>query len=287
MENGEVGQGPEAVVETPAVTETPEGNSTDSQSEGHPAWAPIREAVGDFAFHKIQPNLAEFDRQAQARITELNSRWEPWKAFHEQGVTPDHVTQAFQILQQMESDPVALYQRLEAHLRETGKLPQSAQELVNHESQADPFEDEDPRDKALRELQTQNEQIQQFLFQQEQERQNAQAAAQADAALETELTSLRTARPQMTKQDEGEIIQRALLYAEAGQQRSLEQVAAEFDAIRNRILSTPRPNDLAPRIPGAGGTAPTGIPNQKAPAEYSRQESRDLMAEMIRKGQGS
>jgi hypothetical protein len=194
------------------------------------------------------------------------------------------VNQAFQILQQMESNPVELYQRLESHLRETGRLPQSAQELVEHESQADPFEDEDPRDAALRELQSQNQAITEFLMSQHEAQQAQAAAAQADTALSTELDTLRQGRPKMTDQDEREIIQRTLLYAEAGQQKSLAEVAAEFDEIRNRILSTPRPTDFAPRIPGAGGTAPTGNPQQKAPAEYSRQESQALMAELLSKG---
>ena len=293
MEDGVVSQEPEAAVaEVPEVapqTEAPpaESNSTEGTSSGgNPVWAPVREAVGEFAFHKIQPTLAEWDRQAQARITELNSRFEPWKPYQERGVTPEQVDQAFEILQRMESNPVELYQALEAHLRDTGRLPQGVQE--QQPQTPDPFEDEDPRDAALRELQEQNQQITQFLMAQAEKEQRAQAEAQADQALNQEIESLRAARPTITKQEEAEIIQRALLYAQAGQQKTLADVAAEFDDFRSRILSTPRPTDLAPRIPGAGGTAPTGNHEQKAPSEYSREESQALMADLLSKGkQGS
>jgi hypothetical protein len=68
---------------------------------------------------------------------------------------------------------------------------------------------------------------------------------------------------------------------------TLEKAAAEFDAERNRILSQPRPNDFAPRIPGAGGSAPTGAPQQKKPEDFSREESQAYFADLLTRGQQS
>lgn len=291
-------EGQEPTVETPAeVAETPQapeappaGNSPQEQgSDGHPAWAPIREALGDVMFHKIRPHLQEFDSEAQKRITELNSRYEPWKALSEQQITPDVVKRALGIVQSIDANPLQMYEALGNHLRQQGLLQEQApQSQVQGEPGEEDEEPEDPRDVALRELQEQQAQVQQFLEQQMAAARQAEYDRQADAALEAEINALRQARPGMSREEEGTLVQRLALYMRAGQyDMTLEKVAAEFDAERNRILSQPRPNDFAPRIAGAGGGAPTGIPQQKDPSEFTKEESQAYLVDLLTRGKQS
>lgn len=288
--------GQEPVTETPSVeppaVETPQageslGNSQQDSAGENPAWAPVREALGDLMFHKIKPNLQEWDTAAQRRVTDVNSKYEPWKQFDDGQVTPAVVQRALGIVQGIDSNPLAMYQALRNHLLEQGvdigeATPEKVQAVADN---VDPDEVEDPRDIALREQAEQLENIQQFLQAQQQEAMQAEYDRQADAALENEINALRTARPGMQQQEEAAIFQRFALAIRAGQHdMTLDKAAAQFDAERNFILSTPRPNDLAPRIPGAGGGAPTGTPQQKDPSQYTREESQAYFADLLTRG---
>jgi hypothetical protein len=206
-EEGQDSGGEEVTVEVA----TPQENSqqeapVQEASDGHPAWAPVKDALGDFAYHKITPYLKEFDEAANKRITEVNSKYEPWKQYADQGVTPDMVNQAFASLQQIQQDPVAFYNTLAEHLRSQGLIQEAAQV----QAQADDAEQQEDVDKSLREV--------------------------------------------------------------------YDEVIGERSALLNR----PRPNDLAPRLPGVGGSAPTGNAAKK-PEEFSRQESQAYLADLLRK----
>lgn len=288
------GIGQESVTETPVVETPPQGgeaqqgqvpeNSQQGQeSDGHPAWKPLRDELGDVLFHKIKPHLSEFDSQAQKRITELNSKYDAWKGFEAEGVNPDVVKRALGIVQGIDANPLQMYQALENHLRSQGLLQEPvAQEQPSVEGDEEP---EDPRDQALRELQEQQEQMRLFLETQEQQARQAEYDRQADQALESEINALRQARPGTTPQEEASFLKNLALHMRAGNlDMTLEKVAAEYDAERNRILSQPRPNDFAPRIPGAGGGAPTGAPQQKRPEDFTREESQAYFADLLTRG---
>lgn len=294
MENGQEPVAPETPsVETPSV-ETPQvpeaGNSPQESSEGHPAWGPIREALGDIQFHKIRPHLQEFDTAAQQRVTDVNSKYEPWKQFADNNVSPDVVARALGIMQGIDSNPVQMYRELQKFLREQNLLEDEVQTPPQQGTpgEVDPDEVEDPRDAALRELQEQQEQVRQFLEAQQQAAREAEYSRQADQALDSEIKAFMQARPNTTREQMGAYLKRLDLHLRAGNHdQTLEGVAAEIDAERNHILSQPRPNDLAPRIPGAGGGAPSGVPQQKDPSQFTREESQAYFADLLQRGQGS
>lgn len=262
---------------------TPEpGNSQQVQEQAksgiNPVWEPVRQALGEDLFNRIKPNLSEWDTAAQKRVTEVNSKYEPWKRFSESGLSPEVLERAHRIVQGIDSNPLQAYEALGKALREQGiELPG-----VNAGQQDE--DGEDPRDAELRSLREQNEQIVAFLNAQQAQEYEAQLSRQADSALDKELSDLRAARPNLTREEEGALLQQYALHLRAGNfDVSLERLAAESDANRNRILSQPRPNDFAPRLPGSGGTAPSATPNQKDPSQYSREESQALMADMLRR----
>lgn len=266
----------DASAEQPVSPQQEAQTPTQTPSGGHPAWDPIRQALGDEAFAKIQSHLQEFDRNAQTRITELNSKYDPWAQFEKQGINPEIATRALGIVRGIDENPLQMYQLLETHLRSQGLLGEQEQGVE------DP-EEIDPRDREIEALRAQQEQIQQFLQAQQMRDQQEQMDRQADSALDQEIQAFRQAHEGLSKQDEGAILTEYARRLKAGEyDASIEGIYAEREAYRNQILSQPRPNDFAPRIPGSGGTAPTAANHQqKDVAEYSREESQALLADMI------
>jgi hypothetical protein len=282
-EEGQDSGGEEVTVEVA----TPQENSqqeapVQEASDGHPAWAPVKDALGDFAYHKITPYLKEFDEAANKRITEVNSKYEPWKQYADQGVTPDMVNQAFTSLQQIQQDPVAFYNTLAEHLRSQGLIQEAAQV----QAQADDAEqqedwDGDPRDKQIAELREQQERMVAWQEAQARESEQRQMNEQATVSLQREMNELQTAT-NLAPDELKMVLQRAHLYARADVDKSLREVYDEVIGERSALLNRPRPNDLAPRLPGVGGSAPTGNAAKK-PEEFSRQESQAYLADLLRK----
>jgi hypothetical protein len=276
QDSGEVSEASEAPVEN-SQQEAP----AEPQSDGHPAWAPLKEELGDFAYHKATKYLKEFDDAANKRITEVNSKYEPWKQFADQGVTPDQVGQAFASLQRIQQDPVAFYNQLAEHLRSQGMIQEAAQAQAQADDAEDDWDESDPRDKQIAELREQNERILAFQEQQWQEAEQARLNEQASVSLQKELNDLQNST-NLAQEDLKVVLQRAHLYARADVQKSLREVYDEVSQERNTLLTRPRPNDSAPRLPGVGGSAPTGNPAKK-PEEFSRQESQNYLADLLRK----
>ena len=121
--------------------------------------------------------------------------------------------------------------------------------------------------------------MRQFLQQQEFER----ASREADQTLDSEIKALQADETlNLSKDDIREVLQRAVyLTHTTGKQPSLAEVAQDYVAnVRNRILSTPRPGDSAPRlVPSTGGNA--AMAQQKSPSDLSREETQDLIASML------
>jgi hypothetical protein len=272
---------------TEASETTPQENSpqeapAEPQSDGNPVWAPLKEELGDFAFHKAQKYLKEWDTAANQRITEVNSKYEPWKQYAERGVTPEMVGQAFSSLQQIQQDPVAFYNQLAEHLRSQGLLQEAAQVQAQADDAEDGWdEDQDPRDAQIAELREQNERIMAWQEAQFMEQEQARMNEQASVSLSREMNDLQQST-NLAPEDLKAVLQRAHLYARADVQKSLQDVFNEIQSERATVLSRPRPNDTAPRLPGVGGSAPTGGP-AKRPEEFSRQESQNYLADLLRK----
>lgn len=268
----EVGNSQEIEVEPQADT-----------SEGgiNPVWDPIRQELG-MQFETIKPHLLEIDKGFNTGITKANEKYAPWKAFDEQGITPDAINQSFTVLQKLNENPEEVYAALGQFLQENGRLPKNAQEAEQAlEDAEDGDEFETPEQQELRELREQQAQFQQYIQAQQNEQHIAQLNAKAEQEVAQEYDTFEKAHPDLTAAEKHEIFNRHFLYAQAGpdKMRSLEAVYEEVSAFKSNLLSTPRPNDLAPRLPGAGGGVPTG--QRKDPSEFSREESQDALAAFL------
>jgi hypothetical protein len=264
-------------VEAPEIgaqTSGPEGDGG-QPSEGtgtNPSWEPIRSALGP-SFQLVEPHLREFDKQAEKRISSLNSQLKEYSSLG----SPEEIRSYATLAQRLDTEPEVIYQALGQFLQQNGRLPQTEGEM---QEAVDDVEDDDYTDPRLAELEAQQEQMRQFLEAQEQER----IEKEADASLDQELSALRQAHPDFSDDDIREILQRAAFLGMNGQDPNLENVAQEYiEKVVNRIRNVQRPGDSAPRlIPTAGGV-PTGAPPQSL-GQLPKGSVQDLVASYLTQG---
>lgn len=260
-----------------------EGEAThESQPEvpkGNPAWNDIRSELGDPVFSKIEPHLRKFDSEHDRSISKLNEEYAWARELTKNGVTPQQVTASLQLARALDESPEQIYDRLGQFLQQQGRMPNSAAEL---EAKTDDPEDEEgelPDDPRIAALQEQNERMMQFL----QEQQRAEETRQADASLDAEIEALKANTDlNLSKEDIREVLQRAVaIFHTTGREMPLADVAADYIAsVRNRILSTTRPGETAPRlVPTSGGNA--AVAQRKSYGEMSRGETQDLLASLV------
>lgn len=245
---------------------------------GNPAFEPIRSELGDLAYSRIEKHLKDFDSNNNKRFEKQASETKWARDLMQTGVTPDRVQASLALAQQIDADPAAVYEQLGKFLQQNGRMPQTQQEMQQVQQAA---EDEDGEqqpldDPRLAQALQQNEQIINFLRAQAE----AEQSREADLALDTELDALKQAHPEFAREDIAEVIQRAFTKAQMGKSSSLEEAAQEFLSVRDRILSTPRPGDSAPRlVPTSGGSSAQS--GQRKFSDMSRNETQDLIASLI------
>jgi hypothetical protein len=252
----------------------PENGTPQASSGGNPAWENIRSTLDPISFQLVEPHLKEFDKHAESRISSLNSQL---KNYSQLG-TPDQLKTYATIAQRLDTEPEVIHAALGQFLRDNGRMPKNEAEVTKAvEDQEEDFDFKDPRVDALAQ---QQEQMRQFLEAQQSE----QIARKAEQDLDAELGSLRQARPELSREDEQEILQRAAFLAMQGKDPNLEDVAADyFENVVNRIRSIPRPGDSAPRLLPTSG----GVPSQAQGQSVGQMPSsavQDIVANFLQQG---
>lgn len=267
------------------TVEAPEAGATESGPEvtqgaenaSNPAWAELRSSLGDTMFKLAEPHLTKFDKAAEGRISGLNSQLKDYSALGDVQTLRNYQTLA----QQLDSNPLDFYNRLQAALTERGLLEQA--KAV--QEQAEQLED-DGTDPRIAQLQQEQERIQSLLEQQDLERQTAQQAT----ILQREIASMRSteANKWMSDADEQQVVDMAHALVVQGQANSIEQAiqraTASYTEIRNRFMSTPRAAESAPKLPGVGGGNPSVTTQDLSKA--SRGETQNLVAAYLKAAQG-
>lgn len=251
--------------------EAPEATGPDTTGGFNPAWEPIKEKLGDAAFQLIQPELGKWDQGVNKRFETINSEYAPYKELG----TPEELQNYRAIVQQMDENPEAMYEALGNFLQENGRMPTKAeaQDIADEIDSEGSSEEIDPR---IAELAQGQEAIMAFLEQQ----QEYELQMEAESELDSEIKELVDSKG-YTEADMQEILRTAaFLSSQTDQFVPLAQAAEQFDSLRERILTTPRPGDSAPRLlPTSGGT-PQGQA-QKSVGTMSRNETQDLIAAFL------
>lgn len=244
----------EEVAETTATEAQPE-----TQPGTHPVWQPVEDLLGPNSFKLIQPHLAKTDAEYTRKITEANEALKPWKAFQDQGVTPDHVTAAINVVRQLNEEPEAVFTALRDFLEREGRMPTQA-ELKEEVVEGQQDEDEDPRDARIRELEARFGTTEQFLQQRFEQEQQAQIEREADDWAANEWKRVQDANPDLSKEDFQEIGLIIAAQTNRGEAPDLDKAVAHFTSLRDRLRTTPRPTTLAPRVPSGPGGTPAAQP---------------------------
>jgi hypothetical protein len=269
----------------PEVSESsgPVGETTEQQAPeetgGNPAWDSLRSKLDPVSFHSIQEELKNFDKNAESRISSLNQQL---KQYNELG-SPEQLQNYAAIAQRLDTEPEVIYNALGEFLKQNGRLPETAQEMQDavDEEEATSETGEAPVDPRLAQLEYQQQQMQEFLAQQEQMR----IQQEADTVLEQEINELKSAHPEFSEDDVREVLMRAAFQLQSsGKAAKLSDVAQEYvDKTVNRIRAVPRPGDSAPRLLPTSGGMPGGQ-QAKPLGQLSRDDVQNLIASSIQQG---
>ena len=272
------GQESTELTESPELTtEAPQDHSTEEQA--NPFWGEVEKLTGPNVYQLIKPHLAKADTEARQRVEAVNQSYAPWKAFADQGIQPQQVQQAIAVVKQLNESPEQVFESLRSFLEREGRMPSQAE--LKKEVEED-TEEVDPRDEQLQTLAEQQRLIAEFLQNQQLQGQQQAAAQEADTWLETEVSKLKDPKKGFDEADIKEIVRIAAFQAQqTGQDPdSLADAEAQYVAMRDRIRTTPRPGQVAPRLPsGPGG----GTPQQQAvdPSTLTKDQRRELVAQML------
>jgi len=267
----------EVVDSSGPVGETTE-QPTHEESGGNPAWDSLRSKLDPVSFHSIQEDLKNFDKNAESRISSLNQQL---KQYNELG-SPEQLQNYVAIAQRLDTEPEVIYNALGEFLKQNGRLPNNEAELQNAVDEEEATnESESPIDPRLAQLEQQQQQMQEFLAQQE----NMRIQQEADSALEQEINELKNAHPDFSEDDVREVLMRAAFQLQSsGKAAKLSDVAQEYvDKTVNRIRAVPRPGDSAPRLLPTSGGMPGGQ-QAKPLGKLSRDDVQNLIASSIQQG---
>jgi hypothetical protein len=273
----EIDTSPEVSESSGPVGETT-GQQTSGDSGGNPAWDSLRSKLDPVSFYNIQEDLKSFDKNAESRISSLNQQL---KQYNELG-SPEQLQNYAMIASRLDTEPEVIYNALGEFLKQNGRLPNTEQELqsaVDEEEATNEYESSvDPR---LAQLEQQQQQMQEFLAQQE----NMRVQQEADYTLEQEINELKQAHPEFSEDDVREVLMRAAFQLQSsGKTTKLSDVAQEYvDKTVNRIRAVPRPGDSAPRLLPTSGGMPGGQ-QAKPLGKLSRNDVQSLIASSIEQG---
>jgi hypothetical protein len=282
------GTSPEEVtteVDTSTEAAPQETTGPDESAGINPAWAPIKEKLGDSFFALIQDDLKGWDKSANGRIESVNAELRGYKELG----TPEELAQYRTVAQNLDSaDPAELYAQIGEFLKQTGRMPttQEAEQIaadVDEDAEEQQATTTDPR---IDEIAQSQQQMREFL--ENQQRQDMER--RAEESLNSEIKDVMETRG-YSREDMKEVLSIAVSLSSQPQADGsmktppLSAAADRFDALRERILSTPRPGDSAPRLVPTSGGVPQGTP-QKSLGERSRDETQDLVAAMLAQANG-
>ena len=252
------------------------GDNLASEAGGNPAWESLRTKLDPISFRAIEEDLKGWDKNAESRISNLNSQLKPYRDLGE----VDRLQSYAALAEQIDSNPEAIYEALGNFLRQNGRLPESQAEM--QDAMDDTEEDgQEYRDPRFDQLEQQQEQMRQFLAQQEQTR----VEQEADYALEQEIGQLQQTHPDFTDDDVREILMRAAFELSSGNQKNLDEVAKEYiEKTVNRIRAVPRPGDAAPRLLPTSGGVPTNNGQGTPLGKMSRSDVQSLIAASLQQG---
>lgn len=239
--------------------------SEDQSSKGNPAWEGLLNDLPAGLHDLVKPHLEKWDRGFQQKSTQLAD-------FQKQYADVDlnRYQTGNKLIEMLDSDPVTLFNKLEAELVASGKLTArqaaaAVQELKNENLNSQDPDSSSYEDPAIKELRLQNESLreQQGKFNEfQQNYQQEQLQNQIGQQLDGEISRLRKEHGRF---DEGTVLEFVMAQVSSGQQLNVQAAYDKYSALVNQIRSTPSAGQQAPFVtPSNGGLASSGGPTKES-----------------------
>lgn len=115
----------EAVTQDQTEQVTPEEVGTGI----NPAWNPYLKDVPEGLHDMVTPAFKAWDEGVQKRFQEINDQWAPFQRFRDAKIEPDYIERSIGLAQQLQQDPVGVYQALNQFFQQSPQHLQRAIEL--------------------------------------------------------------------------------------------------------------------------------------------------------------
>lgn len=255
------GQG--SVEGTQGIQEVAPPESTGTPSI-NPAWEELLGVVPSQLHSQVTPHLSKWDQNFQSKINEVHSQYEPWKKYHEGGVSPDDVDYALGLLNALSENPNEVIKALNEWVgtenpEQQGQLNQTQPQQFDQNGEDDPILSH-PKFKEME--QAVNTMAQIILSQRESEQQAA-----ADEELENDLQTL---KDEMGDFDEDLV----LALASQGEDFTYDDLKKAVETVQAKTKVVRQPG---PPVLGGGAAIPAEVPKPSNDAER-----RQLVANMLR-----
>jgi len=226
----------------------------------NPSWNEYLANVPQEHHQYVVPAFKAWDESVTKRFETVHQEYEPWKPLKEAGVDADTASFAVRLLNQINDNPQQVWEAIGQYYNLNGSPTGQGQEP--QEGQLEP----DPYDNRFSELERQNQIMAAHLVKQ----QEAQLNAQAEAELDSELTSMRQKYKAQGDFDENFV----LTHIASGM--DTEAAVKRFYEFRDQQLQR---YGQKPLIMGPGGGVPSF--NNTDVRKMSDGETRNLVAQML------
>lgn len=253
----------------PDVTQQPEENA------GNPAWQELFSVLPDSLHGVAKPVLDKWEQGTQAKFNEYaetTKKFEPYQQFVDSGIPADQIEQALAVAQLIDSNPQQFMEQMQAFFGEqAGSTQQQATQQQQTGNTPDysefgeqPFSLES--DPNFQKIQQQQDIIAGFLAQE----QEAKLKAEADAALESEITRLKGSYGEFDEQ---------YVFGLALNGVDMEDAVKRYKTLEDSIRQRPAPDAGLPSIMSPGGGSPV---EQVNPADMSPEQRKAYVMQALK-----
>lgn len=234
----------------------------------NPAWQPFLNDLPDFFHEKAKGHFRKWDdnyRAKEAELKSLQEQYEPYKPYV--GVDPGAIQYGLGLLNQIQNNPMAVYNALLEHVKQQGLLQDDT--LDNSQDQS--LENTDPRYAEIERRQKEIDDRQAAFEQTLQEQAYNQQVAGFEEQINKDVQAI-VQKYGAQAVDPMDLLQRMLVQTYQGGNFDAEKAYEEQRATFQRMYANvngnrrPAPNVLAP----GGQPPPNGV--QKSPKDMNEQE---------------
>lgn len=282
--NSESGTETAAPVAEPTQTQTP-AVAPPVQNQGHPAWQPYLKNIPEGLHGVVKPAFEEWDKSVNQRLSEVQSRYNPYKQFVDSKVDPGQLRAAYELYSMMQSDPRRIYDAMGSNFgfADQGQEDESEEE----EEEFDLGDGQQPqqrfdltKDPHFQQIQAQQQQIVQMAQQAQQQKLEAEGDAwvstkQSEASKVFDQAGI-TATPEAWAY----VLHTAMGLGEAGvdNDEAFDKAVQSYVGLIHQARGMPSANTNAPLVMPASGATPSA-PN---PVEMDEQSRKRYGADYLR-----